>query len=63
MSNQYALLFARYAAHPEANQDGLYDQRKMIVFSSDQGHYSISKGAALIGIGKEQIVTIPTDQR
>jgi glutamate/tyrosine decarboxylase-like PLP-dependent enzyme len=33
-----------------------------VIFTSDQGHYSLKKNAALMGIGTNSIIMIRSDQ-
>ena len=35
--------------------------QNLIVITSDQTHYSIEKGCALLGIGTDNLIKVPTD--
>ncbi len=51
------------------NQAGMFaalnyhGYRGAVVLVSDRGHYSISKSADILGLGRENIIAIPTDHR
>ncbi|MGW2731228.1 lysine decarboxylase DesA [Streptomyces sp. NPDC001494] len=52
-SNLQALLLAR----EEAKSD---DLRRLRIFASEAGHFSVRKSAKLLGLGPEAVVTVPT---
>jgi glutamate decarboxylase len=70
IANVTALWVARNKALPATNQfrgvayEGLaaglqhYNYKKMAVLSSKRGHYSLSKAVDLLGLGREQLLTI-----
>ncbi|MEL6183003.1 MAG: pyridoxal-dependent decarboxylase [Myxococcota bacterium] len=60
-SNLYALHLARAWRAPEAVEEGL-GGRKLVAFTSEQSHYSLSKGAAMIGLGRRSLVQVPCDE-
>ncbi|MFF9211024.1 MULTISPECIES: lysine decarboxylase DesA [unclassified Streptomyces] len=53
-SNLQALLLAR----EEAKTD---DLARLRIFTSEAGHFSVTKSAKLLGLGPEAVVTIPVD--
>jgi len=75
LANITALLVAREKAFPpEASFPGLrtagmhralqhYGYDKGVVMVSTRGHYSIKKAANLLGLGEENVITIPVDEK
>ncbi len=73
MSNLTALLVAREKALPpdksfpgvrKAGVDkalSYYGYSRMVVLISQRGHYSIRKAAHLLGLGEENVISIPVD--
>src|SRR5690554_6172180 len=39
-----------------------YGYKRLVILVSERGHYSLSKAADLLGIGRENIIAIPTDE-
>ena len=56
----YALQLARHRHDPDINRVGMGSTR-FAIFVSESGHYSASKSAALLGLGTEAVVKVPTD--
>ena len=75
LANVTALLVAREKAFPpQANFPGLravgmhralshYGYERAVVLVSTRGHYSIKKAANLLGIGEENVINIPVDEK
>ncbi|XP_017291601.1 acidic amino acid decarboxylase GADL1 isoform X1 [Kryptolebias marmoratus] len=63
MSNMYAMNLARYRYYPDIKELGLSAAPQLAVFTSQESHYSISKAAALMGIGTKNVHMVPTDKR
>lgn len=61
MSNMMALIMARDAKAPEVRTEGL--TKKMTLYTSASSHYSISKNAALTGIGRDQVRLVNTNTK
>jgi len=59
LANLTALLAARAAAAPEAWEKGTPDDLVLLV--SDGAHYSVSRAAAILGLGTTGLVKLPTD--
>lgn len=62
LSNLCAMLLARDKACPEFREQGM-DGTRLRVYTSVESHYSVPKAAAMLGIGRANVVRIPTDQR
>lgn len=68
-SNLMALLLARdlhcRARDPghHVKRDGLPpDHRRLRILTSEASHFSVSKAAAVLGLGNDAVVTVPTDR-
>ena len=57
-----AMLLARNEAVGEARERGL-DGRRLTVYTSADGHYSIRKAAGILGLGRDNVRQIATDGR
>lgn len=47
----------------QVNEKGFYETPKFRLYCSDQTHSSIEKGAKIAGLGKENVIKIPTNER
>ncbi|XP_018779690.1 cysteine sulfinic acid decarboxylase isoform X2 [Serinus canaria] len=63
MSNMLAMNVARFRRFPESRSRGNWDLPRLGLFASQESHYSILKGAALLGIGTDNVHLVRTDQR
>ncbi|KAK2844058.1 hypothetical protein Q5P01_010717 [Channa striata] len=63
MSNMYAVNLARYRYCPDIKEVGLFSAKRLVILTSQESHYSISKGAALLGIGTKNVYMVPCDKR
>lgn len=63
ISNIQAMNLARYKYCPDLKKTGLFAAKKLISYVSEEGHYSISKAAALIGVGMDNVVKVKTETR
>ncbi|XP_008559042.1 cysteine sulfinic acid decarboxylase [Microplitis demolitor] len=62
MSNMYGIVLARYSRIPEIKTKGLSGLLPLAMFTSDLGHYSISKAAHWLGLGTNNIYTVKSDE-
>ncbi|CAG8497804.1 16963_t:CDS:2 [Funneliformis caledonium] len=63
-SNQLAILTARNHMFPEIKTKGYYNfGKRLMLFTSDAGHYSIEKTAMALGLGIDSIVKVPYDDQ
>src|SRR5262245_11454805 len=58
-TSMHALAAAREAADPESRSRGV--GRALVVYTSEQAHSSIEKGAIAIGIGQDYVRKVPVD--
>jgi aromatic-L-amino-acid decarboxylase len=63
MANLSGLAAARTAADPGMGRFGRGNKPALRVYVSAEGHFSIHKAARLLGIGSENVQSIPTDAR
>src|SRR5712691_8072973 len=63
ISTMHALATAREQAAPNTRKLGLSGRNlpTFRIYTSDQAHSSVEKGAIAIGIGEENVVRVPTD--
>ena len=54
----HAVAAARQAADPDARRGGTPG---LVLYTSEQAHTSIEKGAMAIGIGQENVRQVPVD--
>jgi aromatic-L-amino-acid decarboxylase len=59
VSSMHALAAARQAADPESRTKGAV--RGLVVYTSEQSHSSIEKGAIAVGIGQDYVRKVPVD--
>ncbi|KAK7468144.1 hypothetical protein BaRGS_00036608 [Batillaria attramentaria] len=62
-SNLMATHLARYRINPELRQKGLFGAPKMMLYTSQEAHYSLKKAAFFMGFGTDHVVGIPTDEK
>lgn len=60
MTNYKGLLMARDAFDPEIRRKG--GRADLVIYTSEESHYSIPKNAAFAGIGRDNVRKIPADQ-
>eukprot|EP00062_Callorhinchus_milii_P024041 gi/632983525/ref/XP_007908690.1/ PREDICTED: cysteine sulfinic acid decarboxylase isoform X1 [Callorhinchus milii] len=63
MSNMFAINLARHRLYPHVKQRGLWVVPRLVIFTSEEGHYSLTKGAAFLGLGTDNVWTVKTDGR
>lgn len=59
--NLYGMQLARYVLDPTIHQSGLYDKKPLVVFTSDESHYSMTKSAMLMWLGKNYVIKVATN--
>jgi aromatic-L-amino-acid decarboxylase len=58
-STMHALICAREFALPETREEGYHG--KLVVYTSEQSHSSVEKGAMAVGFGQNYVRKVPTD--
>ncbi len=67
-ANLTALLVARQVStsreNPSSNiwKDGITNQAKLKILSSEHAHYSVSRAAGIMGLGSDSVIKLATDQ-
>lgn len=61
MSNMMAMIMARDAKNPNISVEG--QTKPMTLYTSEASHYSISKNAAIAGIGRNQVRLVKTNSK
>ncbi|KAI4498076.1 hypothetical protein M0802_006900 [Mischocyttarus mexicanus] len=63
MANGYAINLARHYKFPEYKETGSTHVSKLVVFTSEDAHYSVKKLAAFLGIGASNVYCVKVDER
>uniref|UniRef100_A0A182R191 Glutamate decarboxylase n=1 Tax=Anopheles farauti TaxID=69004 RepID=A0A182R191_9DIPT len=64
MSNMYAMVTARYRAVPDVKRTGVSNlPQPLVVFTSEDAHYSITKAVHWLGFGLNNLVKVKSDHR
>merc|ERR1719495_3008627 len=63
LANMYAMVMARHRRFPDAKKSGIAasGHAPMVIYTSDESHYSMAKGANWTGIGLDNVMSIRTD--
>lgn len=61
MANGYAISCARFKHMPDVKTKGLHSLPRLVIFTSEDAHYSIKKLASFMGIGSDNVYPIRTD--
>lgn len=61
-SNSSSIIIARNTLFPEMKEDGLAG-RKLVIFTSEHGHYSSEKAAQMHGFGSKAVRSVAVDSR
>ena len=62
MSNMMALLAARNEHFPHVRQQGWLPEDQPVAFTAQQSHYSINRGAMVVGMGMQNMIQVPSDR-
>ncbi|XP_006731604.1 glutamate decarboxylase 1-like [Leptonychotes weddellii] len=62
IANLYGVLVARYKQYPEIKRQGMTALLCVVLFVSEQGHYSVKKAAAILGIGTDNVIEVKCDE-
>lgn len=61
LANLVAMVLARHRAAPEVRDAGM-GQRRLALYTSQESHYSVRKAAGLLGIGRDSVRMVSTDE-
>lgn len=62
-SNMYGLVLARYKRIPTVKTTGMFGIRPLVIFTSEDAHYSLKKAAHWLGIGSDNCIAVSTNDR
>lgn len=62
IANMYGLVLARHYKFPELKTKGLCHSPPLVIYTSEDSHYSVLKGANWMGIGTDNVVKVKTDK-
>ncbi|SPP82540.1 cysteine sulfinic acid decarboxylase [Drosophila guanche] len=62
IANGYAISCARYKHAPESKKNGLFNAKPLIIFTSEDAHYSVEKLAMFMGFGSDHVIKIATNE-
>lgn len=61
-ANTTSIVVARNSLFPETKDEGNFASgRRLVLFTTKHGHYSIEKAAQMLGFGSSAVWTVPTD--
>lgn len=61
-SNTTSIVIARNALYPDTKEQGNSAAgRKLVMFTSAHGHYSVEKAAQMLGLGSSAVQSVPVD--
>lgn len=61
MSNMYGLCLARYKFCPDVKTKGIFGMKPLVLFTSEESHYSFKKAAHWLGIGTDNCIIVKTN--
>lgn len=62
-SNIMAMNLARFRACPQFKSVGMYGMQRMKLYTSEEAHYSMVKGAVFLGMGADNVVKVGTNDK
>ncbi|MBU2644002.1 PLP-dependent decarboxylase [bacterium] len=62
-ANLIAMLAARNQISDSIKHEGIFSEKELFAFVSQDAHYSLDKAANIVGIGSRHLVKIPVDER
>ncbi|KAL7731648.1 hypothetical protein ACLKA6_000944 [Drosophila palustris] len=62
-SNMYGLVLARYKHVPSVKRTGMFGMRPLVLFTSEDSHYSLKKAAHWLGIGVDNCISVSTNDK
>ncbi|KAF2881098.1 hypothetical protein ILUMI_25080 [Ignelater luminosus] len=62
MANGIAIHLARFNYNKSIKKTGMFQHSRLMLFTSEEAHYSTQKFASFIGIGEDNVILIETDE-
>ena len=64
MANTASIVIARNTLYPDTKEHGnTFQNRRLALFTSAHGHYSIEKAAQMLGFGSSSVWSVPVDPK
>lgn len=63
MGNIMSLAMARYKHCNDVKNSGMFGMKKMVILASEDSHYSSRKGAAFLGFGMDNVISVKCDSK
>lgn len=63
ISNMYGLSLARYKLCPDVKTKGIFGMKPLVLYTSEESHYSFKKDAHWLGIGTENCIAVKTNEK
>lgn len=60
--NMIAMMIARDKFLKDQKTQGLFGQKPLVAFVSEEAHYSYDKAASILGIGLDNLIAVPVDR-
>lgn len=60
MANMYGYHLGRYSKFPSSKDEG--NPSGLVMYTSDESHYSAKKGASFLGIGLQNLISVQTNE-
>ncbi|KAK9753802.1 Ion transport protein [Popillia japonica] len=63
LANGYAIHCARHKLNPNVKENGIHSLPRLVMYTSEDAHYSVKKLASFMGLGTNNVYLIKTDER
>lgn len=63
LANIYGMILARHQKFPNIKTEGIGSLGKLVMFCSEDAHYSFVKGSIWMGHGSNSVIRVKTDER
>ncbi|XP_023294865.2 cysteine sulfinic acid decarboxylase [Lucilia cuprina] len=63
ISNMYAIVLARYKRFPNIKSTGMFGLPPLVLFTSEESHYSFKKAANWLGFGVDNCIVVKTNDK
>eukprot|EP00992_Anisonema_acinus_P013542 TRINITY_DN8800_c0_g1_i1.p1 TRINITY_DN8800_c0_g1~~TRINITY_DN8800_c0_g1_i1.p1 ORF type:complete len:516 (+),score=100.48 TRINITY_DN8800_c0_g1_i1:68-1615(+) len=62
IGNMYGILLARHRICPDVRKRGNPSDKPLVLFTSDQAHYSYDKSTIVMGLGLDNLIKVKSDE-
>ncbi|XP_035693949.1 acidic amino acid decarboxylase GADL1-like [Branchiostoma floridae] len=63
MLNMFGINLARHKYFPDLKKTGMHGGPRLVLLTSAESHYSMTKGAGFLGIGTDNVIKVKCDER